>query len=104
LILPIQWKNLSIQHLTIQRFIEPKISLLEKIYGTHLKFEQFDNEIYIITFFQPQSYPTNELRLRLVRTLLTRQVLFWFAPLFEKRTPILNNFELFLATFAKAFG
>jgi len=39
----------------------------------------------------------------LVGTLLTWQALFWFAPLFEKKSPILNNFERFLAAFEEAF-
>ena len=43
------------------------------------------------------------MRVGLVGTLLTKQALSWFVPLFEKRAPILNNFEAFLATFAKAF-
>ena len=40
----------------------------------------------------------------LVGTLLTEQALSWFAPLFEKRSPILSNFETFLEAFAEAFG
>jgi hypothetical protein len=35
--------------------------------------------------------------------LLTRQALSWFASLFERRAPVFNNFEAFLATFAEAF-
>ena len=35
--------------------------------------------------------------------MLTKQALSWFAPLFERKTPILNNFEVFLAAFAEAF-
>jgi hypothetical protein len=33
--------------------------------------------------------------------LFSRQALSWFAPLFEKKAPILNNFEVFLAIFVK---
>ena len=40
----------------------------------------------------------------LIGTLLTGQALSWFAPLFEKRSPVLNNFETFLEAFAEAFG
>jgi hypothetical protein len=35
--------------------------------------------------------------------LLTGQALSWFAPLFERRAHVLNNFEAFLATFVEAF-
>ena len=45
-----------------------------------------------------------EARVGLVETLLTGQALSWFAPLFEKRSPILGNFETFLEAFAEAFG
>ena len=40
----------------------------------------------------------------LVGTLLTRQALSWFAPLFEKNAAILGNFEAFLRAFSEAFG
>jgi hypothetical protein len=43
------------------------------------------------------------LQVGLVGTLLTGQALSWFAPLFEKRALVLNNFEAFLAAFAEAF-
>lgn len=39
----------------------------------------------------------------LVGTSLTSQALSWFCPLFEKKSPILYNFEIFLAASAKAF-
>ena len=58
----------------------------------------------MITFLQPERYPTDESRVGLVGTLLIEQALSWFAPLFEKRSPILNNFEIFLEAFAEAFG
>jgi hypothetical protein len=58
----------------------------------------------LITFLQPERYPTDESRVGLVRTLLIGQALSWFVPLFEKRSPILNNFEIFLEAFAEAFG
>lgn len=32
------------------------------------------------------------------------QALSWFAPFFEKNSPILHNFEAFLAAFVEAFG
>ena len=31
------------------------------------------------------------------------QALLWFAPLFEKQSPILNNFEIFLEAFAEVW-
>jgi len=51
-------------------------------------------------FLQSQYYPIDESRVGLVETMLIEQALSWFAPLFGKRSLILNN----LATFAKTFG
>lgn len=83
---------------------EPRVSLPDKFDGTRSKFRGFVNQIRLITVLQPQRYPTEESRVGLVGTLLTGQALSWFAPLFEKRSPILNNFETFLEAFAEAFG
>ncbi len=58
----------------------------------------------MIIFLQPQRYPTKESRVGLIGTLLKEQALSWFAPLFEMRSPILSNFEVFFETFAEAFG
>jgi hypothetical protein len=52
---------------------------------------------------QPKRYLVDQTRVGLVGTLLTGQVLSWYVPMFEKGAPILNNFEAFLAAFAKAF-
>jgi hypothetical protein len=80
---------------------EPRVSLPDKFDGTRSKFRGFVNQIRLITVLQPERYSTEE---ALVGTLLTGQALSWFAPLFEKRSPILSNFESFLEAFAEAFG
>jgi len=89
---------------SIQQRKEPRISLPDKFDGTRSKFRGFVNQIRLITALQPDRYPTEESRVGLVGTLLTGQALSWFAPLFEKRSPILNNFETFLEAFAEAFS
>jgi len=43
-------------------------------------------------------------RVGLVKTLLTGKALSWFAPLFKKRSSILNNFESFLEAFVEVLG
>ena len=88
----------------IQQRKEPRVSLPEKFDGTRSNFRGFVNQIRLITFLQPERYPTDESRVGLVGTLLTGQALSWFAPLFEKRASILNNFEIFLEALAEAFG
>jgi len=55
-------------------------------------------------FLQHELYLTKELQIKVVDTLLTRQALSWFAPLFEKKSSIFNNLEAFLKAFVKAFG
>jgi Retrotransposon gag protein len=88
----------------VQQRKEPRVSLPDKFDGTRAKFRGFVNQIRLITALQPERYPTEESRVGLVGTLLTGQALSWFAPLFEKQSPILNNFGTFLEAFAEAFG
>lgn len=83
---------------------EPRISFPEKFDGTRSKFRGFVNQVRLVTLLQPHRYPTEGSRVGLVGTLFTRQALSWFAPLFKKNFPILNDFEAFLAAFAEAFG
>ena len=92
------------QNPVVQQRKEPRVSLPDKFDGTRSKFRGFVNQIRLITVLQPGRYPTEESRVGLVGTLLTGQALSWFAPLFEKRSSILNNFETFLEAFAEAFG
>ena len=92
------------QTLPIQQQKEPRVSLPEKFDGTRSKFRGFVNQIRLVIFLQPERYPTEASRVGLVGTLLAGQALSWFAPLFEKRSAILNNFETFLVAFAEAFG
>ena len=40
----------------------------------------------------------------LVGTLLSGSALAWFAPLLEKESPLVNNFEEFLSEFKACFG
>src|SRR4028118_1685606 len=88
----------------VQQRKEPRVSLPDKFDRTRSKFCGFVNQIRLITALQAERYPTEESRVGLVGTLLTGQALSWFAPLFEKQSPILNNFETFLEAFAEAFG
>ena len=88
----------------VQKQKEPRISLPDKFDGTRSKFRGLINQIRLITALQPGRYPTEESRVGLVGTLLTGQALSWFAPLFEKGSSILNNFETFLEAFTEAFG
>ena len=83
---------------------KPQIILPEKFDGTRSKFRGFVNQVRLITILQPQQYSTNATCVGLVGTLLTRQALSWFAPLFQKNAAILSKFKAFLGTFSEAFG
>ena len=52
----------------------------------------------------PSRYPTDASRVGLVGTLLSGTTLAWFAPLLEKESPLLNNFEEFISEFKACFG
>ena len=52
----------------------------------------------------PSRYPTDVSRVGLVGMLLSGSALAWFAPLLEKESPLLNNFEEFLSDFKACFG
>jgi hypothetical protein len=103
--LPSQRNNYYNQNLDsgAAKYRESRISFPEKFDSTRSKFQGFVNQVQLITILQPERYPTEQSRVGLVGILFTGQALSWFAPLFERRAPILNNFEAFLAAFAEIF-
>lgn len=102
-ILPIQGRNSSNQDLNqnAANFKGPKIILPEKFDGRRSKYQEFIIQVQLIIFLHPHRYPTDESRVGLV---VTGQALSWFAPLYEKNSPILDSFEVFLTAFKEAFG
>ena len=52
----------------------------------------------------PSRYPTDVSRVGLVGTLLTGTALSWFAPLLERHSPLLEDFEGFVNEFQANFG
>ncbi|KAG0611152.1 hypothetical protein M758_7G119800 [Ceratodon purpureus] len=76
----------------------------EKFDGTRSKFRGFIDQVQLITMLQPERYPTEESKVGLVGILLTGSALSWFAVDFEQRSPILTNFETFIAALTEAFG
>ena len=83
---------------------EPKISLPTKFDGTRSQFRGFLNQVRLIIHMHPNRYPTDTTRVGLVGTLLTGTALAWFAPLLEKKSPILENFDTFINEFQASFG
>jgi hypothetical protein len=85
-------------------FKEQKISLPTKIDGTRSQFRGFLNQVRIIIQMHLARYPTDASRVGLVGSLLSGTALSWFAPLLEKTSPLLNNFEEFIKDFQACFG
>ena len=83
---------------------EPKISLPSKFDGTRSQFRGFLNQVRLVFQMHPTRYPTDSARVGLVETLLTGTTLAWFAPLLEKKCPILDNFDEFVKEFQACFG
>jgi hypothetical protein len=52
----------------------------------------------------PTRYPTAISQVGLVGTLLTGIALAWFAPLLEKKFPLLHKFDEFIKEFQDSFG
>jgi len=83
---------------------EPKISLLEKFDGTHLKFRGFVSQVRLIMQLHPRRYFDDTTRVRFIRTLLTGTAAAWFAPILETSSPLLQDFNAFMAEFEVVFG
>ena len=83
---------------------EPRIVLPEKFDGTRSKFRDFVNHIRLIFRLQAHRYPTAEVQVGLIGTLLTGAAFSWFSPLLEKDSPLLTDLDAFLAEFTNTFG
>ena len=84
-------------------FKEPKISLLTKFDGTRSQFRGFLNQVRLIIQMHRTNYPTDASRVGLVGSLLSGSAISWFAPLLEKTSPLLSNFEEFIKDFQACF-
>ena len=83
---------------------EPKIGLPIEFDGARSQFRGFLNQVRLVIQMHPSRYPTDASRVGLVGTLLSGTTLAWFAPLLEKESPLLNNFEEFISEFKACFG
>ena len=62
------------------------------------------NQVLLVIQLHPNWYPTNVARVGLVGTLLCGTELAWFAPLLEKKSPLLEDIEAFVKEFQASFG
>ena len=83
---------------------EPKICLPGKFDGNRSQFRGFINQVRLVIHMHPNRYPTDAAQVGLVGTLLTGTALAWFAPLLEKKSPLLQDFEGFIREFQENFG
>ena len=83
---------------------EPNISLPAKFDGTRPLFRGFLNQVRLVIQLHPTRYSTDAARVGLVGTLLCGTALAWFAPLLEKQSPLLEDFEAFVKEFQASFG
>ena len=84
--------------------LEPKISLPEKFDGTRLKFRGFVSQVRLIMQLHPRRYFDDTTRVGFVGTLLTGTAAAWFAPILETSSPLLQDFNAFMAEFEAVFG
>jgi hypothetical protein len=82
---------------------EPKISLPEKFDGTCLKFRSFVNQVRLIMQLHPRHYFDDTTRVGFIGTLLTGTAAAWFAPILETSSPLLQDFNAFMAKFEVVF-
>ncbi len=84
--------------------LEPKISLPEKFDGTCLKFRGFVSQVRLIMQLHPRRYFDGTTRVGFIGTLLTGTATAWFAPILETSSPLLQDFNAFMAEFEAVFG
>ncbi len=84
--------------------LEPQINLPEKFDGTCLKFRGFVSQVCLIMQLHPRRYFDDTIRVGFVGTLLTGTAVAWFAPILETSSPLLQDFNAFMAKFEAVFG
>jgi hypothetical protein len=84
--------------------LEPQISLPEKFDGIRLKFRGFVSQVRLIMQLHPCRYFDDTTRVGFVGTLLTRIATAWFAPILETSSPLLQDFNAFMAEFEAVLG
>jgi hypothetical protein len=83
--------------------LEPKISLPEKFDETRPKFRGFVSQVRLIIQLHPRCYLDDTTCIGFVGTLLTGIAVAWFAPILETSSPLLQDFNAFMAEFEAMF-
>jgi hypothetical protein len=82
---------------------EPQISLPEKFNGTRPKFRSFVSQVRMIMQLHPRHYFNDTTCVGFIGTLLTGTAATWFAPILETSSPLLQDFNAFMAEFEAVF-
>uniref|UniRef100_A0A8C3HPC8 DUF4939 domain-containing protein n=1 Tax=Chrysemys picta bellii TaxID=8478 RepID=A0A8C3HPC8_CHRPI len=75
-----------------QGWNKPKIPLPDKCNSNCDKFQGFLNQCHLLFLLRPQSFPTDQSRVRLIISLLTGEALAWASPFLEKASSLLGHF------------
>ncbi|CAG8757098.1 23693_t:CDS:2, partial [Cetraspora pellucida] len=86
------------------QYREPKVSLPDKFDGTRSKFRGFLNQVRLVIRLQPNRYPNNQMQVGLLGSLLMGSALAWFAPLLEKQSELLDDFDTLVKELEAMFG
>ena len=81
----------------------PKVSLPEKFDGNVSKYRDFVSAVENVFALNGDRYPTEEIKVRFIGTLLTRDALSWFTSLVESNSPLLQSYAQFLQEFKFLF-
>lgn len=79
-------------------------SICDKFDGINAKFCRFVQLVQLFLDLHPSNYPDEFIKTRFVDTLFSRVGLFWFTPLLEKNSNVVNNFETLVVEFFTTFG
>jgi hypothetical protein len=83
---------------------EPQITLPENFDGMRPKFRSFVSQVRLIMQLHPRRDFDDTTRVGFVGTLLTGTIATWFAPILETSSPLLQDFNAFMAEFETVFG
>ena len=80
------------------------MSLPDKFDGSQNKFRGFLNQVRLIIRMQPNRYPNERTQVGLLGSLFTGPALSWFAPLLERNSTLLEDFDGLITEFEATFG
>jgi hypothetical protein len=90
--------NLSVSHEKI------KVALPDKFDGNCVQYDTFKSSLDNFFALKGSVYSQEEIKVRTIGTLLTKQALQWYSTLVKGNSPLLQNYRLFMDEFTKLFS